>query len=123
MKKLIAVVMFLPFLSCEKEGETGTGNYIMGVTNNRSKTYNAEVLLDGKFQTAFVIKALTNGASSGKCSDLVGAVNATNVIVLNLVTIGKHTVTLRDESTKLEIISGSFDMTDARCTTQQVTLQ
>ncbi len=107
--------------SCEEEG-TGSGNYIIGVSNASNKTIQMEVVLDGQSQGIFFVKAGQQGNYSSLCGDLVYAANLDNVRILTYVSSGKHNLKLQDFDTKFVFIEKTIEMKGDDCISQQFNL-
>ena len=118
---ILLTVLTFSALSCEKDG-SGTGNYIIGVSNASSKSFQMEILLDGTSQGVFIVKASQQGNYSSLCNDLVRAAGLDNVRILNYVSSGSHTIVLRDFDTKRVLMEKKFEMKADDCVSQQLNL-
>jgi hypothetical protein len=116
-KVILFFTLSILFISCEEEG-SGSGNYIIGVSNSTSKNYSISVTLDGVNQGSFIVKATQQGNYSSLCGDLVHAATLDNVLILNYVSSGDHTLVLKDSSTGFVFITDKFKM-KGDCISQQ----
>jgi hypothetical protein len=122
IKHLIIISLFAILgLSCEKDS-SGSGNYIIGVSNSTNKNIQMEVILDGASQGVFIVKATQQGNYSSLCNDLVYAARLDNVRILNYVSSGSHTLKLRDFDSKHVYIEKNFEMKADDCISQQFNL-
>ena len=113
---------FFPILlsSCEKE--SGTGNYIIGISNSTQKNYSVSVSLDGENKGSFIVKATQQGNYSSLCDDLVHAAQLDNVLVLTYVPSGSHKLVLKESSTGQIMATKEFELKADGCISQQFNL-
>lgn len=110
----------LMFTSCEDE-DSGSGNYIIGVSNASDNTIQMQVLLDGESKGIFFVKAGQQGNYGSLCNDLVYAATLDNVLVLNYVSSGSHKLVLKNYDTGFVYTNKEFDM-EGDCIAQQFNL-
>ncbi|MNL25126.1 hypothetical protein D3C87_1465970 [compost metagenome] len=124
-KKLRNYLLFIPLFSlllssCEKE--SGTGNYIIGISNSTQKNYSISVSLDGENKGSFIVKATQQGNYASLCNDLVHAAQLDNVLVLNYVPSGSHKLVLKESSTGQVMATKDFELKADGCISQQFNL-
>jgi len=121
--KRLFFVLLMPVLisSCETE-DSGTGNYVIGVSNASSKTIQMQIILDGESQGVFFVKAGQQGNYGSLCNDLVYAATLDNVRVLTYVAAGSHTLKLKDYDSGKVYWDISFKLEGDQCGAQQFNL-
>ena len=89
------------FLSCEEEEESGYGDLALIFNNSRTTREAITIYLDDAIKAPiFFVQPQQSYSTSIACDDKAYAASLDNIIFLNYVSSGSHTIKIEDYTTK-----------------------